>query len=172
MISGFLSNASLYAAQPGTAPPRIFCTSRNSGLVDALVKAVVGGVVNSEAGLVATLVRVDGLTPNARTVKKDDAMMKSDESFMMRGEIVSLLDENVAAARMLQLNVAARTTKLACQQRRMTAKCQRSGATSNRHTASNVREEKGYFRYQDTTSTTGYILYIFNGTAGTGTIKY
>ena len=96
VMSGFLSKASLYAAQPGTAPPRIFCTSRNSGLVDALVKAVVGGVVNSEAGLVATLVRVDGLTPNARTVKKDDAMMKSDESFMMRGEIVSLLDENVA----------------------------------------------------------------------------
>lgn len=83
VMSGFLSKASLYAAQPGTAPPRIFWTSRNNGLDDAFVKAVVGGVFSTVAGLVATLVRVDGLTPKALTVKNDDAMMKSDDSFMM-----------------------------------------------------------------------------------------
>lgn len=84
-MSGFLSSASLYAAQPGTAPPRIFCTSRNNGLADALVKAVVGGVFSTVVAGFTTLVRVEGLTPNALTVKNDDAIMKSDDSFMVDG---------------------------------------------------------------------------------------
>ena len=61
------------------------------------MKAVVGGVFSTVAGLVATLVRVDGLTPKALTVKNDDAMMKSDDSFMI--DLIGVLlriRENVA----------------------------------------------------------------------------
>lgn len=79
---GFLSRASLYAAHPGTAPPRMTRASRKSGLLNAESLRKAGfamGCAFVKAGV--------GATPNARLTTAKEETKRMDVSFIVKDTV-------------------------------------------------------------------------------------
>jgi hypothetical protein len=72
--SGFFSSASLYAAHPGTAPPRVLVASRNRGLLKLLLllegRKAEDGIM--DLTVFEEVKPGDGLTPKAETTTQEE----------------------------------------------------------------------------------------------------